>query len=80
MMTTEQIRSAGLEALQRRLGRAGMVRFLQIFSAGKGDYTKERRVWVDHTSLDDLLRRAEELRKARSGGKRASARTSRRRS
>jgi len=57
-MTLEQIRKAGLEALRKRLGRAGMIRFLQQFDAGRGDYAAERHGWVDQTSLDELKRLA----------------------
>jgi hypothetical protein len=37
-MTVEEIRRRGLEALRRELGRAGMIRFMQQFEAGSGDY------------------------------------------
>ena len=53
-LTLEQIRQQGLEALRERLGRAGMIRFLQQFETGHGDYARERHVWVDETSLADL--------------------------
>ena len=53
-MTLDEIRQAGLEALRKRLGRAGMIRFLQQFSTGAGDYASERHGWVDRTSLADL--------------------------
>lgn len=53
-LTLEEIRQRGLEALRRELGPAGMVRFLQQFETGSGDYAKERHEWVDATSLDDL--------------------------
>ncbi|MBI4746243.1 MAG: hypothetical protein HY786_06855 [Deltaproteobacteria bacterium] len=36
------VRKAGLEALAKTLGPVGMVRFLQQFEMGSGDYTKER--------------------------------------
>ena len=45
-MTPEQIREAGLRALERKLGPVGMVRFLQQFESGKSDYTAERRRWL----------------------------------
>jgi len=35
--TPEQIRTAGLAALKRELGPAGMIRFLQQFDRGSGD-------------------------------------------
>ena len=42
MKTMEEIRRQGLEALARELGPVGMVRFLQLFENGSGDYVKER--------------------------------------
>jgi hypothetical protein len=53
-MTLEQIRQKGLAALRRELGPDGMIRFLQQFETGSGDYARERRTWVDRTTLDDL--------------------------
>ena len=53
-LTLDQIRQAGLDALRERLGRAGMIRFLQQFETGRGDYSKSRHDWVDRTSLEDL--------------------------
>jgi len=55
-LTLDEIREQGLDALRRRLGRAGMVRFLQQFSDGKGDYAGERHAWVHRMSLADLRR------------------------
>ncbi|MBO0697092.1 MAG: hypothetical protein J2P46_01740 [Zavarzinella sp.] len=52
--TLDEIRRKGLEALRRELGPAGMVRFLQQFDRGSGDYARERRDWVDRTSLADI--------------------------
>jgi len=53
-LTLNEIREKGLEALRRELGRAGMIRFLQQFESGKGDYATERRKWVDGVSMDQL--------------------------
>lgn len=41
-MTQEQIRIIGLEAIARELGATGLIRFLQIYEQGSGDYTRER--------------------------------------
>ncbi len=46
-LTLDEIREQGLDALRRRLVRAGMIWFLQQFSDGKGNYAKERRAWVE---------------------------------
>jgi hypothetical protein len=53
--TLEEIRQRGLEALRKELGRAGMIRFLQQFESGSGEYAQERHAWVDGTSLAELL-------------------------
>ena len=57
-MTPEEIRERGPTALRRELGPAGMIRFLQQFETGRGDYARERHAWVDRTSLDQLRARA----------------------
>ncbi len=41
-LTQEQIRVIGLEALARELGATGLIRFLQIYEQGSGDYTRDR--------------------------------------
>ena len=40
--TLDEIRREGLDALRERLGRAGLVRFLQQFETGSGDYTNRK--------------------------------------
>jgi len=37
-----EIRKIGLQALQDALGPVGMVRFIQQYDNGYGDYTKEK--------------------------------------
>ena len=53
-MTAEQIRNYSLEVMELELGDSGMTRFLQMFETGHGDYTAERRQWLDHLSLDEI--------------------------
>ncbi len=62
-MTLEQIRRAGLEALARELGLAGMVRFLQQFETGRGDYSKERHDWLDKEDVQTLAEKIHQKRK-----------------
>lgn len=50
----EEIRRLGLEVLARALGPLGMVRFLQQFETGHGDYTAERTQWSGATTVKDL--------------------------
>lgn len=70
--TLDQIRRQGLTALRTRLGRAGMIRFLQQFETGEEDYALQRREWVDRVSLSDLEQVAAGTRKRMGGAKRSS--------
>jgi hypothetical protein len=60
--TPEQIRRAGLAALKRELGVAGMIRFLQQFDRGSGDWASERGPWADRTTLDQIRKSASKIR------------------
>jgi len=51
----EQVRRSGLEALTRELGAVGMVRFLQQFDTGQGDYAVDRHKWQDQMTVEDVL-------------------------
>ncbi|MFL5242805.1 MAG: hypothetical protein ACJ8FY_11910 [Gemmataceae bacterium] len=57
-LTQHEIYVRGLEALRDRLGRAGMIRFLQQFETGQGDYARERREWVDRMTMDELRKKS----------------------
>ena len=70
--TPEEIRREGLNALEERLGRAGMLRFLQQFDRGHGDYAQERHAWVDSMTLADIKSELKALRKKRASSKRRS--------
>ncbi len=48
------IRQAGLEALTRELGPIGMAYFLSQYDMGRGDYTKERKVYLEGITIDDI--------------------------
>ena len=52
--TPKEIRTQGLAALKRELGVAGMIKFLQQFDRGSGDWATERHAWVDQLSWDDI--------------------------
>ena len=52
--TLDEIRRKGLAALKRELGSTGMIRFLQQFENGNGNYARERHEWVEATSLEDI--------------------------
>ena len=62
-MTSEQIRQAGLEALTRELGPVGMVRFLQQFETGQGDYSAERHGWLGKMDVETVAEKVHQQRK-----------------
>ncbi len=64
-MTLNQIRNMGLEALMKALGPVGMVRFLQQFEIGKGDYSTERHSWLTEENIDILVQKIEKKRKSK---------------
>lgn len=61
-MSPAVIRKAGLEAVAKKLGPLGMVRFLQQFETGRGDYTKERDQWLKDMDIQAIT---SEIRKKR---------------
>lgn len=64
-MTLDQIRQAGIRALVRELGPAGMLRFMQQFELGSGDYTQERHQWLDGENVQTIAQRIEQRRDAK---------------
>ena len=48
-----EIRNVGIKALQEALGPVGMVKFMQQFDMGYGDYMKEKQDQPD-ISLDEI--------------------------
>lgn len=54
-MTLNEIKKTGIEALYDKLGPVGMIRFLQLYDKGSGDYTKERHEWLDKLVHEDIV-------------------------
>ena len=48
-----EIMDVGIKALQKALGSVGMVKFMQQYDMGYGDYTKEKQEQPD-ISLDEV--------------------------
>jgi hypothetical protein len=53
--TDQQIQVIGLDLLQKELGATGLLRFLQQFERGHGNYTQERQVQIDTDTVDCLV-------------------------
>lgn len=54
-----EIRNVGIKALQEALGPVGMVKFMQQYDMGYGDYTKEKQNQPDISleEIDGLLKK-----------------------
>lgn len=50
----EKIRREGLKALKDKLGVDGMIKFIQMYSDGKGDYTGEREELLKDITIEDF--------------------------
>ncbi len=61
-MNLTQVRQLGLEILSRELGPVGMVRFLQQFEMGQGNYTEERHRWLDELTVDEIANQIQKKR------------------
>lgn len=61
MKTQNEIIKQGYNALINSLGITDTIRFIQYFSPGKGDYTKERHQWLNEKTLADVLLEMKEL-------------------
>lgn len=64
LATLEQIRHAGMEALERELGPTNATRFLRLFDGGKGDYNVRRRTMFRRKSVSALAREIRSRRAA----------------
>ena len=62
-MSPNEIRNKGLEALSETLGPLGMIKFLEQFEIGDGDYTKDREKWLGNLELDTIADEITEKRK-----------------
>ncbi|HEY3412270.1 MAG TPA: hypothetical protein VGM51_04325 [Armatimonadota bacterium] len=60
-LTGEEIRTIGLNALMGALGPSGFIRFLQQFSNGSGDYTRDRQALLGNPTVDELVRETKAL-------------------
>jgi hypothetical protein len=64
-MSPAKIRKLGLEVLAKTLGPVGMVRFLQQFDHGVGDYTKERAKWLKELDIEMIINEIKGKRKTK---------------
>ena len=50
----EIIRNKALKAIKEAVGPVGLIKFIQMYSDGKGDYTAERREKIEKYDREDF--------------------------
>ncbi|MGA3074897.1 MAG: hypothetical protein ABSG56_14500 [Bryobacteraceae bacterium] len=59
-MTDEEFERHALSILGRELGADGVARFLRIYRAGSGDYTRDRHLWLEKSTIQDIMTEAQQ--------------------
>jgi hypothetical protein len=65
-LTDEQFRGRVSEIAARELDVDGLARFLRIYSAGSGDYTRDRHEWLSGVTVEQIIHDIQERRETRS--------------
>ncbi|MCX7795428.1 MAG: hypothetical protein N2380_02770 [bacterium] len=63
VLTPALIRKLGIEAIAKELGPVGMIRFLQQYETGYGDYTKEREAILQDRNVKEIVKEIKRRRK-----------------
>jgi len=58
-----EISRRATNVLFKELGVVDTIRFLNQFSVGQGDYTKEREEWLGNLSIDDAISQIKDHKK-----------------
>ena len=53
--TESEIQQLGIEAIRKGIGVVGLIRFMQQFDKGYGDYVKDRQYWQKDYTVDTLV-------------------------
>jgi hypothetical protein len=62
-ITSDKIKHLGIKALVRELGPAGMIRFIQQYETGEGDYSEERHKSLENANVKTIAGRIKRRRK-----------------
>lgn len=63
MKSDHQIKLMGFEAIKNELGVVGLIRFMQQYEMGSGNYTEDRHEWQDIYSVASLTKAIKAKRK-----------------
>jgi hypothetical protein len=67
-MTAHQIYEQGIEVLGSKLGPVGLIRFLQQYETGKGNYSVDRHQWLTVPDVETLANQIQQVRDENRGG------------
>ena len=48
-----------LELVHREFGLDGLSRFMTLYCEGKGDYTRDRHIWLDGLTIEQITEQAQ---------------------
>jgi hypothetical protein len=54
-MTDEEFERHAFFILRRELGLDGLARFLRVYRAGSGDYTRDRHRWLEGATIHEIM-------------------------
>ena len=58
-MSDEDFERHALAILKRELGLDGPARFLRLYRSGPGDYTRDRRRWLEGATIREIMAEVE---------------------
>lgn len=61
-MKPHEIYEQGIEALMSKLGSVGLIRFLQQYEKGKGNYSVDRHQWLTVPDVETLAKQIQGAR------------------
>ena len=61
-MSDEEFERHALGILRRELGVDGLARFLRVYRAGSGDYTRDRHQWLEGATIEEIMAEVERRR------------------
>jgi len=61
-MSDEDFERHALGILRRELGVDGLARFLRVYRAGSGDYTRDRHKWLEGATIAEIMTEVERRR------------------
>ena len=63
-LTQDEITRLGIDTLALALGPAGMARFMQQFTIGSGDYTRDRDKILGNPTVEEIVTRIKQRRQS----------------